>query len=157
MRLVTLGGAAFLAVAFLLMLSGCAVGRDDATGAIVLGFEAGRLVETAPQALAGLAGSLIPGLGPVVSLAAGALGIGGTAAAVHYRSKRRGERDGWDEKEEDLVYPAPVVQVHTSVPRTSTPSVVGPSNVENVANASTLSSMQTVISAASTAGSNANV
>lgn len=107
MRLVTLGGPALVALVFL-SLSGCAVGRDDATGAIVLGFEAGRLVETAPQALAGLAGSLIPGLGPVVGIVSGLLGIGGTAAAVHYRAKRTGERDGWDEREEDLVYPTPV-------------------------------------------------
>lgn len=87
-------------------LLGCAVGRNEATGGIVLGVEAGKLVETAPQAIAGLVDLIVPGAGTAV----GAIGL---AIGAHYRSKRKGERDGWDEAEESMVYQpvgAPVVR-----------------------------------------------
>lgn len=98
-------------------LSGCAVGRDESTGAIILGIEAGRLVETGPQAIAAAVGTFLPGAGPIVGTIAGLLGIGG---AVHYRSKRNGERAGWDERGREVVdspagpiayVPAPVAPV----------------------------------------------
>lgn len=81
-------------------MPGCAVGRDDATGAIVLGFEAGRLVETGPQALAAAVGSFVPGAAPIVGVITGLLGIG---TAAHYRAKRNGERSGWDERGREVV------------------------------------------------------
>jgi hypothetical protein len=99
-----------LACVCLVWVSGCAVGRDESTGAIILGFEAGRLVETGPQALAAAAGALIPGAGPIIGTIAGVLGIGG---AVHYRSRRNGERAGWDERGREVVdSPAGPVAVH---------------------------------------------
>lgn len=79
------------------LLLGCAVGRNEATGEIVLGVEAGKLVETAPQAIAGLVDLIVPGAGTAI----GAIGL---AIGTHYRSKRKGERDGWDEAEESMVY-----------------------------------------------------
>ena len=89
-----------LCVFSLVLLQGCAVGRDDSTGAIVLGFEAGRLVETGPQALAAAVGSFVPGAAPIVGVITGLLGIG---TAAHYRAKRNGERSGWDERGREVV------------------------------------------------------
>lgn len=74
---------ALLAVA---LLTGCAVGRNEGTVAIVLGFEAGKLVETPGQAL-GVAADFLPE--PFRSLAVGALGIGGTALATSRATRKR--------------------------------------------------------------------
>lgn len=85
--------------ACVILLVGCAVGRNDANGDIVLGFKAGRLVETANQAIA--AGS--EGLLGMLGVAAGPAGAVGLIAAKFWKdaeaakSKRDGENKGWDE------------------------------------------------------------
>lgn len=114
----------FAAWAVISLIAGCAVGRNELTGAIVLGFEAGRLVETANQAVAtgteGVLGMLGLGAGP-----AGAIGV---LAAKLYGDKekargdaraaealREGEMRGWNEREAAATVqlpippPAPVV------------------------------------------------
>lgn len=75
-----------------LMLAGCAVGRRETDGAIVLGFEAGKLVETPGQAL-NVAADFLPE--PFRSVAVGVLGIGGTALAT--RRSQRARDAAWDE------------------------------------------------------------
>lgn len=86
--------AAVLWAVPIMALAGCAVGRDQLSGDIVLGFKAGRLVETANQAgfaAAEAAGTLLGG-GPLGQLA----GFGLTAALGHFAGRNR----GWDEREQ---------------------------------------------------------
>jgi hypothetical protein len=76
-----LSAAAFIVIAGcyiapLVMLAGCAVGRNDTTGEVVLGVAAGKLVESTNQALGALTdtaltalGVGIPGAGGLVALA----------------------------------------------------------------------------------------
>lgn len=54
--------------------TGCAVGRNEATGSIVLGFDAGKLVETTDQAIGALGEGLLGALGVAVP-GAGVIGI----------------------------------------------------------------------------------
>ena len=81
-------------------LPGCAVGRNEQTGAIVIGFNAGKLVETGNQAIAGAAGALFGPAGIAVS--GGALGVVWIigklwASSAAAKSKHEGERAGWEE------------------------------------------------------------
>lgn len=76
----------------LVWLCGCAVGRNDVDGSIVLGWKAGQLVENTNQAIAAAAnvagGLLPPPFGQILTLS----GIG---IAAHLSGKNR----GWDDRE----------------------------------------------------------
>jgi hypothetical protein len=90
---------AFYAMATI-MLSGCAVGRNELDGTIVLGFKAGRLVETTNQAL--VAGSQT--LGAFLPAPWGSLiALAGTGLAAHLAGRNR----GWDEHKAETGGAAP--------------------------------------------------
>lgn len=89
-------------LALVVGLSGCAVGRDELTGDVVLGFKAGRLVETANQAavtgLETLGTSIgIPGIGGLALVAAKLWKDASTAKASHESENR-----GYDMAVKDL-------------------------------------------------------
>lgn len=87
-------------VALIVVMAGCAVGRNEQTGAVVIGFNAGKLVETGNQAIAGAAGALFGPAGVAVSGGAlGLLGIVGKlwASSAAAKAKHEGERAGWEE------------------------------------------------------------
>lgn len=78
----------------LLVASGCAVGRNEQTGAIILGIEAGRLTETAGQALGAAAGFLPPPFNYIATGAVSLLGLGGAAkigSTVAHRARDRAD------------------------------------------------------------------
>lgn len=83
---------ALLVVLTIALVCGCAVGRGPA-GEIVVGLDVGRSAETAEEALQAAAGLLPP---PWDKAAAALLtvALAGWSAA---RSRRDGERSGWDE------------------------------------------------------------
>ena len=87
------------------VLQGCAVGRRDVDGAIVLGFEAGKLTETGDQILAaggtGILSLLGMGAGP-----AGAIGLLAAKLwkdAETEKAKRYAESKGWEEAKKDTL------------------------------------------------------
>jgi hypothetical protein len=99
-------GLAGLAVVLAWML-GCAIGRNELTGEVVFGIGLGRLIETANQALGGIADWGLAAMG------IGGSGLGGGLVvairkAIHYKSeaatidaavakaKHEGENAGWD-------------------------------------------------------------
>ena len=99
-----IGAGVFFAA---LLLGGCAVGRGPA-GEIVLGIEAGRLVDTVEQGIIGAAG-MIPGAGPLIqqlllSAAAGGATVAGTGKLVLNRveSRRKTSDQAREEAERDL-------------------------------------------------------
>lgn len=81
----TVGGAAVLACAFLVFASGCAAGRNDATGEIVLGVGVAKLTESTNQAFGQLADMVVPGAGGAVGLIA-ALGLGWAKSHANAKS-----------------------------------------------------------------------
>jgi len=83
--------------AYYVLLSGCAVGRGPA-GEIILGVEAGQLVETAGQAVATGLNLLVPGLG-AVGVAIGAPIL----AAVRANRKRRRADQGRERAEKEAL------------------------------------------------------
>lgn len=83
-----------LAVGIISALGGCAVGRNELTGEVVLGIKAGRLVETTEQLMVGAA----QGLGGLLPPPFGDIALMGVSALVGHQS---GARKGWDEKEQD--------------------------------------------------------
>ena len=91
--------------AALLSAFGCAVGRRDTDGAIVLGFEAGKLVETGDQILAAGGQSILSLLG----MGAGPAGAIGLLAAKLWKdaeaekAKRYAEAKGWEEAKRDTL------------------------------------------------------
>ena len=106
---VLLAAAAFWTIAGLLVIAatGCAVGRNELTGEVVLGFGAGKLIETANQGL-GAAGDVL--LGP---LGLGGLGLGGLAAAAWRqqgvaKAKHEGENEGWTQAAATYSAPPPM-------------------------------------------------
>jgi hypothetical protein len=93
----TIGGAAVLACAFLVCASGCAVGRRETDGAIVLGFEAGKLAET-PGQLASIATDFLPEpWGSLGKAALGAVGVGGLVAAGGQKRTRQESDAAYEE------------------------------------------------------------
>jgi hypothetical protein len=68
------------AVVALLSLGGCAAGRNDATGEIVLGFGVAKLTEGTNQAVSQLADTILPGSGAAIG--ALSLAIGGPIASL---------------------------------------------------------------------------
>lgn len=86
-------------------LQGCAVGRRDVDGAIVLGFEAGKLTETGDQILAAGGSSILSLLG----MGAGPAGAIGLVAAKFWKdaetekAKRYAESKGWEEAKKDTL------------------------------------------------------
>lgn len=86
--------ADLLLLALPLLTGGCALGRNDLDGSVVIGFKAGQLVETTNQALAA-------GLGGAGHLLGGPWGelltLGGLGFAAHARGRDR----GWDEHKTD--------------------------------------------------------
>lgn len=92
-----------LLLAVAMLLTGCAVGRNELTGEVVLGFGAGRLVETAGQAVASL-GSLLP---PPF----GQLGILGGALLMGHQT---GRNRGWDEREKAATVQTPLPTKETA-------------------------------------------
>lgn len=90
----------------LLVSPGCAAGRLEDTGDVVLGVKVGEIPETATQ-FARKAAGLIPGVGPIAELIIGGLsvaGIGGGGAAVASAAARRAKRRedaAWDEAQRD--------------------------------------------------------
>lgn len=104
------------------LMSGCAVGRGD-NGDIVLGFAAGRMVETVGQAghvLAESGGTLanlfFPGSGTLVSSVLGALGVGGAGIfaakkagdAKAAAAKHEGEDKGFEYSKALFAPPPPI-------------------------------------------------
>lgn len=97
----------------MIAVTGCAVGRRESDGAIVLGFEAGKLVETGNQAIAGAAGALFGPTGIAVSGGAlGLLGIVGKlwASSAAAKARNAGERAGWEEAAATYTAPPPTVK-----------------------------------------------
>jgi len=93
-----------------LTMQGCAVGRRELDGAIVIGVEAGKLVETGNQAIAGAAGALFGPTGIAVS--GGALGLLGIAGKLWAKSAassaaHEAERRGWEEAQATFSPPPP--------------------------------------------------
>lgn len=82
-------------------LAGCAVGRNDLNGDIVVGFKLGRLVETANQAVA----TGTEGLLGMLGVAAGPAGLVGLVAARFFaeakseKAMREGLDKGWESRE----------------------------------------------------------
>jgi len=99
-RAILLGfGVGVLLTVLLCWLSGCAAGRNDASGEIVVGVGVGRLTESANQALTQLGDLVLPGAGGAIGIL-GAVGIGWArsyATARAAAAQRDGERKGWDE------------------------------------------------------------
>lgn len=94
-----IGGVALLALAFLGLYAtaGCAVGRRETDGAIVLGFEAGKLAET-PGQIAAAATSFLPEpFGGLAQVALGALGVGGAVAASGRKRAQQESNEAYDE------------------------------------------------------------
>jgi hypothetical protein len=94
-------GVSALSCGLFMLATGCAVGRTEA-GGVVLGVEAGALVETSEQALGSLAdaglaalGIGVPGAGAIALLARKLFRAGTDAAAA--KARHEGERAGWDE------------------------------------------------------------
>lgn len=93
-------------LAGLFLSPGCAAGRLEDTGDVVLGVKVGEIPETATQ-FARKAAGLIPGVGPIAELVIGGLsvaGIGGGGAAVASAAARRAKRRedaAWDEAQKD--------------------------------------------------------
>ena len=95
-----------LAIAALLLLGACAVGRRELDGAVVIGFEAGKLVETGNQAL----GALFGPAGLVAS--GGAVGVAGIvgklwASAAANKAARAAEEKGWQDAAATFSAPPP--------------------------------------------------
>lgn len=95
-NLIRIGSVCLLAVTFL-GLSACAVGRRETDGAIVLGFEAGKLAET-PGQLASMATDFLPEpWGSLGKAAIGALGVGGLVSAGERKRSKRESDAAYDE------------------------------------------------------------
>lgn len=92
-------------------VGGCAVGRNDRTGEIVLGIKAGTLVETSEQALAAAgsaaASALPPPFGDLLNFAL--IGLGGHLL---------GRNKGWDEKDQDDIRRRGLASLPASPPST---------------------------------------
>lgn len=85
-------------IGLVLSIGGCAVGRTP-SGDFVVGGKIGSFPETAGELANTAAGFLPAPWNAIAGAAVGLLGIGGPAAAAHYRAKNKGERTGWDEAE----------------------------------------------------------
>lgn len=103
-------------------ITGCAAGRNDATGEIVIGFGAGRLTESVNQGLSQLGDYILPGAG--AALAAVGLPVIGWArsyaAARANAAAHAAENKGFDEgaarsvgSVSDPITPPPVVPPQT--------------------------------------------
>ena len=90
-----------LIVPALLLLGGCAVGRGS-MGEVVIGVDAGRLVETGDQALAAAADTILPGLGAVLApLGIGGM-VGGFARAMQKERARKTSDQAREAAEREL-------------------------------------------------------
>lgn len=90
-------------------LQGCAAGRNDATGEVVVGFGVAKLTESTNQAVGQLADLVLPGAGGAVGLLA-AVGVGWArshAAARAATESRRAADRSWEEAA--ATYSAPPV------------------------------------------------
>jgi len=133
-----------LLLCFAFTAGGCAVGRNDASGQIVLGFDAGRLTESVNQGVAQLGDYILPGAG--AALAAVGLPVLGWArsyaAARAATAAHKAADAGWDAREQhqasiDNEYHAGVVAASPALPRVvvapgggvDVPPPVAPANV----------------------------
>lgn len=86
-------------VLFCIVLGGCAAGRNDATGEIVVGWGVAKLTETANQGLAQLGDMVLPGAGAALA----AIGVPVIAwaraksAAAAAQAAHAAENKGFDE------------------------------------------------------------
>jgi len=103
-------------------LQGCAAGRNDATGEIVVGVGVAKLTESTNQAIGQLADLVLPGAGGAVGLIAAA-GIGWARSYAKARAateSRRAADESWDNAAATYSAApprvAPVVAAGTPVP-----------------------------------------
>lgn len=86
-----------------LMAPGCAAGRMEGTGDVVVGFRVGEIPEGAAQ-LFGKAAELIPGIGPIASYAIAGVGTllagGGGAAVIRRNAEKRAQQRAEQAKRE---------------------------------------------------------
>lgn len=87
------------ATALALVSGGCAAGRNETTGGVVVGLEVARLTETTNQLITSAADALFGPAGVAVS--GGVLGFVGLAGRWLAKSAAaKGERAGWDEAQQ---------------------------------------------------------
>lgn len=85
-----------LPIAACLMLAGCAVGRRESDGAIILGFDVAKLPET-PQQFLGAASGFLPEPWGSLAVGAGTLIFGGGAVGAMARRSKQREDAAFDE------------------------------------------------------------
>lgn len=106
-------------------LQGCAAGRNDATGEIVVGFGVAKLTESTNQAISQLGDLVLPGAGGAIGLL-GAVGIGWARSYAKARAataERAAADRGWDEAA--ATYSAPPTAGPVVVAAGGVPVVVG--------------------------------